>query len=254
MKGVVGIIPARMKSTRLPGKPLKIIGARPMIQWVYEAVAASGACERVLVATDAGEIVKAVEAFGGEAVMTSETCATGTDRAAEVAAGLSCDVILNVQGDEPFISPAILCRLAEEMKKDRDLQMGTVAVPLRREEAENPSVVKVVLDAAGHALYFSRALIPYPRNLPPAGFWKHLGIYAYRREFLLHYRALPSCPPEQAESLEQLRALYHGYRIKVLRAEEDSLGIDTPEELERARKLADNMGKRGKERGGENAS
>jgi 3-deoxy-manno-octulosonate cytidylyltransferase (CMP-KDO synthetase) len=188
----------------------------------------------VLVATDHELVYDAVTAFGGRAVMTSPDHPTGTDRLAEVAAGLDADVIVNVQGDEPLIPPPIIDELAEEFVRDRELVMATLATPLAEEEREEASAVKVVMDLAGYALYFSRSLIPYPRNqvagLKP---YKHIGIYAYRRDFLLKYAALAPTPLEKAESLEQLRALEHGYRIKVLKTAFRLVGVDTPEDLAR---------------------
>src|SRR5690554_1515451 len=211
---VVGIIPARMGSTRLPGKPLMLIEGRPLIQWVYEAAVDSGACDLVLVATDAEEIRQTVVGFGGNAELTSAAHPTGTDRLAEVAVKLRAEVILNIQGDEPFISQQTLRDLAREMKDDDKLLMATVATPINKADAEDPNIVKVVLDKDYNALYFSRALIPYMRNRDcnpsPVEYFKHIGLYAYRRDFLLKYQSLPRSPLEIAESLEQLRALYNG--------------------------------------------
>jgi 3-deoxy-manno-octulosonate cytidylyltransferase (CMP-KDO synthetase) len=230
---IVCVIPARYHSTRLPGKPLADIAGKPMIQRVYERASLARRPDKVLVATDNILVFNAVEAFGGAAVMTSPSHPTGTDRLAEVAASLDADVIINVQGDEPLIEPAIIDELAEAFFQEDGLVMATLATPLAAEEQQTPGAVKVVCDLAGYALYFSRSLIPYPRNRESGlTHYKHIGIYAYRRDFLLKYAALPPTPLEKAESLEQLRALEHGFRIRVLKTDFRSVGVDTPEDLE----------------------
>ncbi|MDT8903801.1 3-deoxy-manno-octulosonate cytidylyltransferase [Anaeroselena agilis] len=232
---IICVIPARYSSTRLPGKPLAVIAGKPMIRHVYERASQAKLPCRVLVATDHEQVFAAVKAFGGEVMMTSPHHPTGTDRLAEVAARHEdADVIINVQGDEPLIEPAVIDQLAEEFHRSPGLAMATLAAPLAEDEHQAPSVVKVVTDLEGYALYFSRSLIPYPRN-PANGpaYQKHIGIYAYRRDFLLKFAALAPTPLEQAESLEQLRALEHGYRIKVLAANFTSVGVDTPEDLEK---------------------
>lgn len=231
---VVCVIPARYSSTRLPGKPLALIAGKPMIRHVWERAKRAARPDEVLVATDHEQVFATVRAFGGVAVMSSPHHPTGTDRLAEVAAGLDADVIINVQGDEPLISPEVIDRLAAAFDDAPGLAMATLATPLAEDEHDAPSVVKVVTDLTGHALYFSRSLIPYPRNrTADLAFYKHIGIYAYRRDFLLKYAALPPTPLERAESLEQLRALEHGYRIMVLKTDFRSVGVDTPEDLER---------------------
>lgn len=232
---IICVIPARYSSTRLPGKPLAVIAGKPMIQHVYERTSQAKLPCRVLVATDHEQVLGAVRAFGGEVMMTSPHHPTGTDRLAEVAARHEdADVIINVQGDEPLIEPAVIDQLAGEFHQAPGLLMATLAAPLAETEYHVPSVVKVVTDLAGYALYFSRSLIPYPRN-PANGltYYKHIGIYAYRRDFLIKFAALPPTPLEKAESLEQLRALEHGYRIKVLSTDFTSVGVDTPEDLDR---------------------
>ena len=232
---IVCVIPARYSSTRLPGKPLALIAGKPMIQHVWERARKAGRPDEVLVATDHEQVYNTVKAFGGQVVMTSPRHPTGTDRLAEVAARLDdVDVIINVQGDEPLIAPEIIDQLAGVFYDAPDLMMATLATPLAEEEYNVPSAVKVVTDLAGNALYFSRSLIPFPRAASPGlTFYKHIGIYAYRREFLLRFAVLPPTPLEKAESLEQLRALEHGYRIKVLKTDFQSIGVDTPEDLER---------------------
>ncbi|HOF17785.1 MAG TPA: 3-deoxy-manno-octulosonate cytidylyltransferase [Phycisphaerae bacterium] len=229
----VVIIPARYASTRLPGKPLLAETGRPLIAHVVEAVKAARGIDRVVVATDDERIAGAVRASGGEAVMTSTHCRTGTDRLAEAAATLGLaddDIVLNIQGDEPEIPPACVEALTR-LLRETDAPMATLATPLPPGEAANPNKVKVVLDARGMALYFSRARIPHDRDGEGFdGYLLHLGAYAYRVAFLKRYAALPQTPAEQAEKLEQLRALEHGYRIAVAVVEYDGAGIDTPED------------------------
>ena len=233
---VAAIIPARYASTRFPGKPLADETGKPLIQHVYEAVARAERVDRVLVATDDRRIADAVESFGGEAVLTRADHPSGTDRVAEAAAGLDADLIVNVQGDEPEMDPAAINVLVELMAARPDVPMGTLACRFARaDDVANPACVKVVLDAAGNALYFSRSLIPYPRDADgrveaPRDWLLHLGIYAYRRRFLLELTQTPPAPLEQVERLEQLRALYVGARIAVAVVGHASTGIDTPEQ------------------------
>ena len=230
---VLCVIPARYASTRLPGKPLSMIAGKPMIQHVYERACQAQLPDEVVVATDNELVEQAVLAFGGKAVMTSPDHPSGTDRLAEVALMYpDVDVIVNVQGDEPMIPPEVVDRLAEVFQEDADLKMATMKVVMDEEDYDNPAAVKVVTDQRGYALYFSRSLMPYPRN-KPEGYkvFKHVGIYAYRRDFLLKYAALEPTPLEKAESLEQLRALENGYKIKVLESDFQGIGVDTPEDL-----------------------
>lgn len=235
---ILCVIPARYSSTRLPGKPLALIAGKPMIERVYERALAAKRPTAVLVATDHELVYQAVKAFGGQVMMTSPDHATGTDRLAEVAAKYTdADIIINVQGDEPLIAPAVIDLLAGAFDNDPGLNMATLMTEIDEEEYNLPSVVKVVTSLDGYALYFSRSLIPYPRNskVPggPLPVYKHIGIYAYRRDFLLHYAAMAPTPLEATESLEQLRALEHGYKIKVLKTDFTSIGVDTPEDLEK---------------------
>ena len=234
---IVCIIPARYASTRLPGKPLLDLAGKPMIQRVVEQVAKASRLSRIIVATDDKRIFAAVKNFGGQACMTSPEHPTGTDRLAEVARSLpEADLILNVQGDEPQVPPESLDALVAAFDGCPDLPMATLMTPLAEAEADNPAAVKVVAGLDGHALYFSRSLIPYPRHPGPQNcLFKHIGVYAYRREFLLKFAALPQTPLEKTESLEQLRALEHGYRIRMIETPFQSIGVDTPEDLERAR-------------------
>jgi 3-deoxy-manno-octulosonate cytidylyltransferase (CMP-KDO synthetase) len=242
---VLCVIPARYASTRLPGKPLSMIAGKPMIQHVYERACQAQLPNEVVVATDNELVEKAVLNFGGKAVMTSPDHPSGTDRLAEVALMYpDVDVIVNVQGDEPMIPPEVIDRLAEAFNGDADLNMATMKVVMDEEDYENPAAVKVVTDQQGYALYFSRSLMPYPRN-KPEGFkvFKHVGIYAYRRNFLLKYAALAPTPLEKAESLEQLRALENGYKIKVLESDFQGIGVDTPEDLAAVNALFEKMKK-----------
>ncbi len=236
------IIPSRYASTRLPGKPLRLIHGKTLVRRVYERAALAKVPEIVLVATDHEDIAAEVSSFGGTAVMTSVDCPTGTDRLAEVAAKYpDYDIIVNVQGDEPLIDPDVIDRLARLLVEKEELVMATVATPLAEEEYDDPSAVKVVVNQKGEALYFSRSLIPYPRHdfvTPPL---KHVGIYAYRRTFLLDYANMAQTPLEVAESLEQLRALENGYKIGVIIEKTADIGIDTPEDLAKAEAYFERM-------------
>jgi 3-deoxy-manno-octulosonate cytidylyltransferase (CMP-KDO synthetase) len=247
---VAAVIPARMQSTRLPGKPLALIAGVPMIVRVLERVRIAGGIDRTIVATDHPEIVSTVEAAGGEAWLTSASHATGSDRVAEVAAALDHDFILNVQGDEPLLPVSTVTALLGRAAEGDVDTVVTACIPFRTEaEAVNPNIVKVVLSQRGRALYFSRYPIPYrrggPLNLsearedPDTGgeCRKHIGIYLYNRQFLLRYVDLPRTPLERSEALEQLRILEHGYSIDVVEVAEDSVSVDTPADLEEVEAL-----------------
>ncbi len=237
----VGIIPARLAATRLPNKPLLDICGKPMIQWVYEHAKEAALLDDVMVATPDEAIVQAVEAFGGKAVMTSPAHRSGTDRLAEVARGLDADVIVNIQGDEPLLDPAAVDLLTRTMIESPDVPMGSLMSVLSEEHEENdPAVVKVVTDSEGFALYFSRARIPFPRDPEAVRPRKHIGIYAYRRDFLIAYSGMLPTPLEQAESLEQLRALENGHKIRMVDTDFSPTSVDTAEDLERVReKMSD---------------
>ncbi|MBI5787800.1 MAG: 3-deoxy-manno-octulosonate cytidylyltransferase [Candidatus Schekmanbacteria bacterium] len=234
----VAIIPARYASSRFPGKPLAIIAGRPMIQWVYERTQKAGLLDETIVATDDERILKAVQDFGGKAVMTSPAYRNGSERIAEVAAGLDAQVIVNVQGDEPAIEPAMIDQAIAPLLKDKNIPVSTLKTPIENAaELISPHVVKVVTDNQGYALYFSRSPIPYQRErwkdqIAPAGnHYKHIGLYAYRRDFLLQFCRMQPTLLEQAEELEQLRVLENGYKIKVIETRYKSLGVDTPEDI-----------------------
>ena len=251
------VIPARYGATRLPGKPLRDIGGKPLLQWVFERAMESRRKDGVLIATDDERICEAAASFGAEAVMTSPRCASGTDRVFEVVKGRDAAVVVNLQGDEPFIKPSMIDGLFEAMERE-SLDMATLCCPVADEkEYTDPNTVKVVLDNQGFALYFSRSPIPYfrtPNSEPCPGTlipgvrtpnlcYKHIGIYAFKRSFLERFVSLPRGVLEEAESLEQLRVLENGYRIKVLQTTYDGFGIDTEEDLVRAVKLLERVEK-----------
>lgn len=235
----IAVIPARYASSRFPGKPLAKIAGTIMIQRVYERTAACPEIDEVMVATDDQRIMEAVAAFGGAAVMTRSDHQTGTDRIAEAIGDRACDLVVNVQGDEPLISPQVLSRLVREMQRT-GFEMGTAAVPfaLTDRDPNDPNAVKVVVDAESRALYFSRARIPYHREggteVPPLLHW---GLYAYRRDFLRRFVSWPRGRLEVCEMLEQLRALEHGARVLVLQATHQSFGVDVPEDILRVERL-----------------
>jgi len=237
---VVGIIPARFHSTRLEGKPLADIHGRPMIQWVYENVRKAENLDDVLVATDDTRIFEAVEKFGGKAVLTAGQHTTGTDRIAEVVEDMDVEIVINIQGDEPFITPTMIDEVAAPLLADREIPMATLMHEIDETEAGNTNTVKVVTDHLGFALYFSRSLIPYPRNRGGQRIFGHLGIYGYRRDFLLKLTRMAPTPLEKTESLEQLRVIENGFKIKVVQTRATDyipLSVDTRDDLERARKL-----------------
>jgi 3-deoxy-manno-octulosonate cytidylyltransferase (CMP-KDO synthetase) len=250
---VVALIPSRYGSTRFPGKPLALLRGKPMIQHVYEHTCRVRGLARVIVATDDDRIARAVRTLGGEVAMTRADHPTGTDRLAEVARGLSADVIVNVQGDLPFFPPSLAEDAVAALLGAPAAAMATVKTPIRDlAEWQNINVVKVVTDREGYALYFSRSPIPYARDReaganvqgprpdrdPPSRATifghRHIGLYVYRRDFLLTFPQLPRTPLEQREQLEQLRALEWGYRIVVSETERPTVEVDTPEDLQRA--------------------
>lgn len=244
---IVAIIPARYGSTRFPGKALADLDGKPMIQHVFERTMQASLVSRAIVATDDQRIADLVHQAGGEAIMTSADHETGTDRLAEVARGLEADIVVNVQGDEPLIMPAMIDQAIEPFLSNPGLRMGTLKTRVRcLHDFLSPNVVKVVTDNDGYALYFSRSPLPFFRDrwhdLKDDAFasgrllcFKHVGLYVYQREFLLEFAAMPQTFLEQSEKLEQLRALENGVRIRVVETEFDSLGVDTPEDLGRVK-------------------
>jgi 3-deoxy-manno-octulosonate cytidylyltransferase (CMP-KDO synthetase) len=243
---ILGVIPARYGSTRFPGKPLVLINGKPLIQHVVERCRRAGSLSDIVVATD-DERIRAVASEFCRVEMTSENHPSGLDRIAEVAARVECDAVVNIQGDEPLIDPTVIDAVADAL---RECEMSTAATPMRQmADFQNPNVVKVVVNAFGRALYFSRRTIPYVRDaasgseeeqLAAFPFLKHLGIYGYRRETLLGLVKHPLSPLERAERLEQLRALEIGLQIAVVRVEYDSVGVDAPEDIERVERLLEN--------------
>lgn len=238
----VGIIPARWGSTRFPGKPLAPILGRPMIQWVVEAALKAVRLSQVIVATDDSRILDAVKGFGGCAELTSDQHRTGSDRIAEVAARGQWDLVVNIQGDEPLIDPADIDRAVKGVEDNPDIPVSTLMAPVKTEdERDDVNVVKVVTDARGRALYFSRSPIPHHRDgggkAPLEGVFRHLGLYAYRSSFLREFTRMPSTPLEELEKLEQLRILESGFPILVLNTENRSPGVDRPEDIEKLETL-----------------
>jgi len=249
----VAIIPARWASTRFPGKPLAQIQNKPMIQWVVEQAQKASRISEVIVATDDVRIVEAVNGFGGKAVMTSPDHATGSDRIAEVASGLKCDIVVNVQGDEPLIPPQNIDQVVDTLEKDPSLNVATLMMAINDpDEIADPHVVKVVADQKGRALYFSRSPIPFHRDEWESGspedlskskdkvmrqVYKHIGLYAYTRSFVLELSRMAPTPLEQLEKLEQLRILEHGIPIQIGITEQPSMGVDHSEDLERVERF-----------------
>jgi len=242
MTTVIGIIPARYRSTRLEGKMLLPIAGVPMIQRVYEQAVQSRFLHRVLVAADDPHIQRFMQSIGGQVVMTSDQHGCGTDRVAEAARHIEADIVINIQGDQPFVDPCMIDELAETMLKNPDCGMATVIKKIRKEDLRSPSVVKVVFDCQRRALFFSRALIPYPLRRQQMTVYEHVGLYAYRNDFLQTIAQLPMSPLEKTESLEQLRVLENGYSITVVETrcqdpDFSGFGVDTQQELEEAERL-----------------
>jgi 3-deoxy-manno-octulosonate cytidylyltransferase (CMP-KDO synthetase) len=232
------IIPARLGSTRFPEKPLAMLGGKCLITRVWEAVVATELFDEVIVATDSKRILDVVLAAGGKAQMTSSEHPSGSDRVAEVASGLEADIIVNVQGDEPFITADVLKPLLDSFRDDA-VQMASLMTPiLDAEQLDDPGIVKVVTDAAGKALYFSRSLIPFDRDGSSGyNYMRHIGVYAWRRETLLRFVSLGMGKLERVEKLEQLRALENGIAIQMVETDYQGIGIDTPEDLARAERI-----------------
>lgn len=235
------VIPARYGSRRFPGKPLALLAGKPLVQHVFERARQATQVDDLLVATDDQRILEAVQAFGGRAVLTSPHHCSGTDRVAEVAEMYPCSLVVNVQGDEPLIDPGDIDQVVEMLSQDPQVDISSLMVPIKEErELFDPNVVKVVVDAQGWALYFSRAPIPFPRDgwrYQSGVFFRHIGLYGYRRAALLKLASLGPCPLEEVEKLEQLRALNAGLEVKLARTSYAGLGIDTPEELARLEEM-----------------
>ena len=238
---VVVVIPARYGATRLPGKPLVSLAGKPMIQRVYERAKLAKTPDRVIVATDDERILRAVEAFGGEARMTRADHRTGTERVAEVAAHVEGDVFVNVQGDEPLLDPAAVDTAVNALLEEPRADVATVATPIKTPaDIMDPNVVKTVLDFDGNALYFSRAPIPWVRDIATKiqiRHLKHLGLYVFQRDALLDYPTLPQGELERIEQLEQLRWMENGVKIRVAEVEHDAVSVDVPEDVARVEKL-----------------
>ena len=236
---IVGIIPARYASSRLPGKPLHPILGKPMIQRVYERAMAAELLDAVYVATDDARIREAVEGFGGQVIMTRPDHESGTDRLAEAAAAIECGIVVNIQGDQPFFDPVMVGEGVQPLLDDPAVELSTLMYPIAREEdLHDIGVVKVVVNHTGDALYFSRSLIPYPHKAVRHAVYEHVGLYVYRKEALLKVSALPMTTLEQVESLEQLRWLEHGMRIRVIETAcrdqaFSGFSVDTIEDIQR---------------------
>ena len=243
---ITAVIPARYGSSRLAGKPLKEICGKPMIQHVYERVLKATLVQDVIVATDDERIVAAVEAFGGRAKMTSLDHKSGTDRVAEVMSVETADIVANVQGDEPLIDPRMIDEAIQPLVDDPSLLAATLCTPIINEEDyNNPNVVKTVKDLQDNALFFSRSLIPYPRNHDGFQPFEHIGIYVFRYDFLMKFVSLPQTPLEKVESLEQLRILENGYRLRVTTTQYpyNAVSVDTQEDLDAVRVIIQNQAK-----------
>ncbi|MDH4227998.1 MAG: 3-deoxy-manno-octulosonate cytidylyltransferase [Deltaproteobacteria bacterium] len=236
---VLVFIPARYGSTRLEAKPLKLIKNKPMVEWVYEGVSKAKTPDSVFVATDDERIKKAVEAFGGKVVMTSPDCKTGTERVAEAAAKMDADIVVNAQGDEPLIDGSVIDACVAPFKTDKSLLLSTPVVKLTDpHEIQNPNVVKAIADKDGFAIYFSRSPIPYVfPGAPLPLYYKHIGVYAYKRDFLFKMSSMAQTPLEISERLEQLRVLENGYKIKLVETSYNPISVDTQEDLDKVRSM-----------------
>lgn len=230
----IGVIPARYLSTRFEGKVLADLNGKPMIEHVWQRAKEASSLDRVIIACDDERVKQAVENFGGEAIMTAIDHPSGTDRIAEAVADSDADIVVNVQGDEPLLPAVVINDLVKAISSDEQCVMATVIKACDNDkDIDDPNVVKAAIDTNGYALYFSRTAIPYNRENVDVTFYKHFGIYAYRRDFLMQYPKLNKTPNELAEKLEQLRVLEAGYKIKTVITNYESVGVDTPEDLER---------------------
>ncbi|MDR2192777.1 MAG: 3-deoxy-manno-octulosonate cytidylyltransferase [Endomicrobium sp.] len=234
------VIPARYASTRFPGKPLALIKGKPLILRVLERVSVCKSVDAIAVATDDKRIYDAVKKMKYGVFMTPKSCKSGADRTAFTAKKYLKDygVFINVQGDEPLIDPSLIDKLSKELQKDAELECVTAAYPIKHaEDAKNPNIVKVIFDKNGYAVYFSRSLIPYNRDNAKVKYYKHIGIYGYKRDFLLQFAASETSVLERAENLEQLRAIENGHKIKIIVSKKDSIGVDIPSDAKKAAQL-----------------
>ena len=238
MPRIVAVIPARLESTRLPRKPLRLIAGHPMIAWVYHRARRAASLDHVLIATDSSEIVDYCRTAGIPAEMTSAAHRSGTDRIVEVMSRIAADIYVNIQGDEPMVTPEHIELMLGPFRESPETQVSTLKVAISQEEARNPNNVKVVTDVAGRALYFSRALIPHDRDgSGQVQYYKHMGLYAYSAAALARFKTLPPSALEQLEKLEQLRLLENGVPIHVVETSEDTIGVDTEEDLKKVDEL-----------------
>ena len=235
---IIGVIPARYASTRLPGKPLAVIHGKPMIQRVWERVSQSKYIDLVMVATDDVRISRTVFRFGGEFAMTSAKHKSGTDRIYEAVRDVECDIVVNIQGDEPFINPADIDKAIKPLLVYKDISVSTLCCEIKnKNEIDDPNIVKVIMDNDDNAIYFSRLPVPYKRKKDEkVKYYKHIGLYAFRKSFLARYVKMKQSSLEKAEKLEQLRILENGEKIKVVKTTHDSISIDTKEDLRRINK------------------
>jgi len=241
VKKVIGVIPTRMAATRLPGKPLLLIAGKPMIQWVWERASQARSLDALYIATPDPEIIQTAQAFGAEALLTSYAHRSGTDRLAEVARLTDGQIYVNIQGDEPLLQPEAIDRAVAPLLEDPTVMMSSLYTEAQPSEYDQPSIVKVVLDQQGYALYFSRSRIPYPRESTDLPVWKHIGLYVFRRELLLQFAEWTPTPLECTESLEQLRVLEHGYRIRMVYFERAPIAVDTETDFARVRAILENL-------------
>jgi len=238
MLDTICVIPVRFGSTRFPGKPLALICGKPMIQWVYEAVKRAKYIDKIIIATDDFRIFNVSKKFCPDVILTSKNCNSGTDRVALVAKKIKCRIVVNVQGDEPLIHPSIIDKLIIEIKKDSDIVMTTPVCKFSSEnDIKNPNTAKVVIDKNNFALYFSRSVIPYSREIVLNYFYKHIGIYAYRKNFLLKFVKLKQRKLELTEKLEQLRVLENGYKVKTVFVNRNTVPVDVPEDIKKVEML-----------------
>jgi len=243
-QNVIGVIPARYGSSRFRGKVLAEIAGKPMIQWVYEQASQSRMLDQLFVAVDDPRVLKCVEGFGGKAFMTNVDHQSGTDRIAEAVKNIDTDIVVNIQGDQPLLDPKMIDEAVQPILEDTTVQISTIKIKISEEDYLDPTVVKVVVDENDFALYFTRSLIPYPQNKVAVNVYEHVGLYVYRKDFLLLISEMPQSYLEKIEMLEQLRVLEKGYKIKVVETKskhEAGVSVDTPYDLARVEKIVREM-------------